>query len=112
MRFSYNPETREVSIYVKQEEFDLAANGDEYRVFTRTFNADNLETFINGYTEFIKKICSDLLINEKIHDIITISTYKSGYLWRSLLDFSSSDESTSFLENILSYGLHLINQDG
>jgi len=112
MRFSYEPTTGEVSIYVKKEEFDLAAKGDEYRVFTRSFDPENLEKFIESYTEFIKQICNHLMPQEKIQDVLTVSTLKSGYTWRSLLNLDYSDESNSFLENMVSYGLHIIDQEG
>jgi len=112
MRFSYKPETGEVSIYVKQSEFDLAAKGDEYRVFTRHFDSESLEKFIESYSNFMKDVCNSLMPNEQIKDIVTMSTYKSGYTWRSLLDLDYSDESNSFLENTLAYGLHIVDQEG
>jgi len=112
MRFSYQPQNGVVSIYVRREEFDLAARGDEYRVFSRSFNPNNLEQFIEGYTDFIKQVCNYLVPEEKIQDIVTMSTYKSGYTWRSLLNLDYSDESTSFLENMVAYGLHIIDQEG
>jgi hypothetical protein len=112
MRFSYDPANGKVSIYVKQSEFDLAANGDEYRVFTRNFNSDGLRQFIEGYTGFVKQVCNNLVPEEQIKDIVTMSTYKSsGYVWRSLLDLDYSDESTSFFENLITYGLSVIDQE-
>jgi hypothetical protein len=112
MRFSYEPENSEVSIYIKKEEFDLAANEKEYKVFTRQFTPENLQDFIESYTDFIKNILINLMPSENIQDIITVSDYKSGYTWRSLLNMDFSDESTSFLENMVAYGLHIIDQEG
>jgi len=111
MRFSYNPVEGRVAIYVKKEEFDLAANENEYRVFSRVFDPKNLEQFIEGYTNFIQQICNFLVPDEQIKDIVTFSTYKNGYTWRSLLNLDYSDESASFLENLLAYGLSTIDQE-
>ena len=112
MRFSYVPSTGTVTIYVKKEEFDLAVNETEFRVFSRVFTSDGLQQFIEGYTDFIKQICNFLVPDEKIQDIVTMSTYKSSsYVWRSLLNLNYSDESASFLENLLAYGLSTIDQE-
>jgi len=112
MRFSYEPTTGEVSIYVQHKEFDLAVNKEEFRVFTRTFTPESLQKFIEGYTNFIKEVCNCLIPEEQIQDIVTMSTYKSsGYVWRSLLSLDYSDESTSFLENLIAYGLSTIDQE-
>lgn len=111
MRFSYEPTTGELSAYVKQSEFDLAANGEEYRVFKRTFDIDNLEEFLKGYANFIKEIFHYLTPDEQMQDVVSISTYKQGYTWRSIANMEYNDESFSFLENLMTYGLSIIDKE-
>jgi len=112
MRFSYDPENNELSVYVKKNEFDLAANETEYKVFKRVFNRENLESFLKAYSNFIKDIFDYITPNEKIQDIVAISTYKQLYSWRSLsgTELTYGDESSSFLENMMIYGLSVMDR--
>jgi hypothetical protein len=111
MRFSYDVENNELSIYVKRNEFDLAANDTEYRVFKRVFNRENLELFLKSYSNFIKDIFSYITPDEPIHEIVAISQYKQLYSWRSLTEMVYGDESSSFLENLMIYGLSVMDKE-
>lgn len=111
MRFFYEPTTGEVTAYVKREEFDLAANETEYRVFKRVFDVKNLENFLKLYSKFIKDIFEYLAPDEQIQDLIAVSNGKQGYTWRSVIDMAYGEERPLFLENLITYGLHAMDRE-
>jgi len=128
MRFSYSPETGQLSVYATSDEFHLTADvfsndpktGDkEYRVIVkqlRNKDGSNSEVaiyeFIKDYINFIKRIFGDLCPDEKIKDIVTFSTIpKLGYTFTSLLDLENFDSSQNFLEMILSYAFKVITDE-
>lgn len=108
MRFAYDPSTRELSLYVKKHEFDLAVNDEEYRVFRRDFSENKMATFIEEFSAFVRKILCTIYTEEKVQDILAISSSKKGYTWTSLMHLEYSENAVNFLENLMSYGLHIV----
>lgn len=125
MRFAYTPETGQFAIYASPEEFQLASfhdgqGGDqEFRVVLKNLKERDGQTadegaiyhFINEYVAFVKKIFGDLYPNEKIKDIVVLSTMpKLGFTWTSLQDLDKFGSSNNFLEMVLSYALLTIQE--
>lgn len=125
MRFAYSPETGVFSVYATPEEFALAHSSDDenpekYRVIVkqmRNKDGSNNEVaiydFIHEYVNFVKKIFGDLYPDEKIKDVVVLSTMpKLGYTWTSLLDLENFDSSQNFLELMTSYAFKTIADTG
>jgi|GEM_PF-6628669 len=111
MRFSYEPNEGAISAYVSQSEFELAASGNEFRVFKRHFTPDSLKKFIQEYALFMKQVFEALIPDENMYDIVALSKYKKDYVWKSLLNLEYSKEHESFLENMLGYAIFEIDKE-
>jgi hypothetical protein len=115
MRFNYNPESGILSFYVKKEEFALAACQDpkhenEYRVFERDFSKVSIHSFVEEFSDFTQHIFNSIFPDEKLKDIIAISTCSGGYTWTSLLKLEYQDQAQNFMNNLISYALHTMQQ--
>jgi hypothetical protein len=115
MRFNYNPATGVLSLYVKKSEFEFAGSmdpkhQDEYRVFSRDFSKVAVQSFVEDFSNFTQEIFNSIYPEEKLRDIIALSTCSDGYTWTSLLKLEYQDEAQSFLNNLMSYALHVMQQ--
>jgi hypothetical protein len=122
MRFAYCPETGQLTIYATTEEFQLASFHDgkggeqEFRVVLKELkNRDGsvdpsaIYKFLNQYVKFVKDIFGDLYPDEKIKDILVLSTMpKLGFTWTSLLDIDKFGSSLNFMDMITSYAFSAI----
>ena len=111
MRFRYSPETGQLNIFVKKDEFDLAVSENEYRVFTRDFTKVNISVFVEEFSNFVKEIFQSLYAEEKLKDIVAVSTVNGAYTWISLLKLEDTGSANDFLENLLSYGLNVLDKE-
>lgn len=111
MRFAYNKDNAVLSAYVKKENFSLAAGQDEYRVYEKRITQESFQEFIKNYSNFIKNVFSSISPDEEVQDIVSISSFKEGFTWRSLIDLYYGGEKFCFLENIFSYALHVIKEN-
>lgn len=120
MRFDYSPQIGQLSVYASQDEFQLAASQDSYRVIVKTLRNKNgdiepelIAKFIEEYSEFVKKILQSIYPEEKIKDIVVMSTMpKFGFLWTSLLDIKKCGNSFNFFEMMMNYITNIIKDSG
>lgn len=120
MRFDYSPQTGQFSVYASQDEFQLAASQDSYRVIVKNLKNKNgdiepelIAKFIAEYSEFVKKILQSIYPEEKIKDIVVMSTMpKFGFLWTSLLDIKKCGNSFNFFETIMNYITNVMKDSG
>lgn len=108
MRFTYNQDNGYLSAYVKKKDFELILNNNEYQVYNKKIERENFNDFIKNYSNFIKEFFSSVSPDEQVQQIISISNFKQGFTWRSLLDLHYGGEKICFLENMFSYILYEI----
>ena len=60
MKFDFNPSTNKLTAYVAKEEFDLALNEKEFRVFSRVLNDKELSSFFREFLIFFKEVVNHL----------------------------------------------------
>jgi hypothetical protein len=102
-------------MYVKKSEFEFAGSmdpkhQDEYRVFSRDFSKIAVQSFVEDFSNFTQEIFNSIYPEEKLRDIVALSTCNEGYTWTSLLKLEYQDEAQSFLNNLMSYALHVMQQ--
>ena len=116
MRFHYSPQTGQLTVYATSDEFQLAAGEKEYRVVVKdlknkdgTIDENLIFHFIEEFSNFTKKIFQDIYPQEKIQDIVVMSTKpKFGFTWTSLLNYKKQGSSLNFISMIIDYLLNAI----
>jgi hypothetical protein len=126
MRYAYSPLTGEFAVYATAEEFQLASRPkvddepQEYRVILKNLKSkdgnndpEEITTFIDEFVDFIKTIFGELHPDEKIKDVIVMSTMaRVGFMWTSLLGDNTYESSYNFFDMLLSYGLNVMMEAG
>ena len=108
MRFLYEPEHGLLSLYVKKQEFALAANDTEYKVMSRAFEETDINVFLEEFIKFSRDMLNSMSPKDKLQDVLAISLSENAYIWTSLVRLEDSSEPQNFLNMLLDYGVAIL----
>ena len=109
MRLNYNSNNREFAIYVDKDEFNLAMDNKEFKVFSRAMDEENFYKLVKEFADFFKDSLMQVFPNKKIHDIIAFCSSSDGmHNWIGINNPTESESHYNLLEAALSYAVFIL----